>query len=130
MKRIDPVELSGLIDREMTEERSAEVRQFVANTASLREELESLSKADSRWRAVARSAAFRVEVRLHREKLVTFSAAQAALLIAFLLAIRFLPKLMSTLTLGLALNAIALAIVIGWIVAMTRKTERRMTASA
>ena len=57
MKRIDPVELSGLIDREMTEERSAEVRQFVANTASLREELESLSRADSRWRAVARSAA-------------------------------------------------------------------------
>jgi hypothetical protein len=113
----------------MTEERRQEIRQLVANTASLREELESLSVADSRWRAAARSAAFRVEIRLQREKLFTISVTQASLLIAFLLAIRFLPKLMSTLTLGLALNGIALAIVIAWIVAMTRDTERRMSAS-
>jgi predicted benzoate:H+ symporter BenE len=129
MKPIDPVELSGFIDREMTEERSEELRQVAADTASLHEELERLSRADSRWRAAARSAAFRVEIRLHREKLFTFSAAQASLLIAFLMGIRFLPKLMSTLTLGFALNGIALAIVIAWIVAMTRETEHRISAS-
>lgn len=129
MKPIDPVELSGFIDREMTEERSAEVRQLAADSASLREEIEGLSRSDSRWRAAARSAAFRVEIRYQREKLFPISATQASLLLAFLLAIRFLPKLMGTLTLGLALNGIALAIVIAWIVAMTRDTERRMRTS-
>jgi len=129
MSLIDPAELSGFLDREMTEERRQEIRQLVANTASLREELESLSVADSRWRAAARSAAFRVEIRLHREKIFAISPTQAALLITFLLAIRFLPKLVSTLMLGLALNGIALAIVIAWVIAMTRETEHRISAS-
>jgi hypothetical protein len=113
----------------MTEERRQEIRQLVANTASLREELESLTSADSRWRAAARSAAFPVEIRLHREKILAISPVQAAVLTALLLAIRFLPKLVSTLTLGLALNGIALAIVIAWVIAMTRETENRMSAS-
>ncbi|HEY6456849.1 MAG TPA: hypothetical protein VIY90_16360 [Steroidobacteraceae bacterium] len=127
MKPIDPVELSGFIDGEMTEERSQEIRQLAANTQSLREELESLSRTDSRWCAAARSAAFRVEIRLHRERLLAISAVQAALLVAILLAVRFLPKLMHTLSLGLALNGIALAIVIAWVITLAQESERRMS---
>jgi hypothetical protein len=129
MNQIDPAELSGLLDREMSEERSREIRQLVAHTSSLREELETLTIADSRWRAAARSAAFHVEIRLHREKIFAVSPTQAALFMTFLLAIRFLPKLANTLTLGLAINAIALAMVIAWVTAMTRQTERQTNAA-
>jgi hypothetical protein len=121
MKEIDPVELSGFIDREMTEERSEEVRQLVANDASLQEELKSLSRADLHWRDAARSAAFRVEIPLHRDRVLTISTAQAAPLIAFLLAIRFLPRLVSSLTLGFALNGIGLALVIACVIALSRE---------
>ena len=127
MNPIDPVELSGFLDREMTEERREEVGRLVAGAPDLREELDSLSRADSRWRAAARSATFRVEIRLHREKIFAISPAQVAVFMAFLLAIRFLPKLLSTLTLGLAINGIALAIVIAWIIAITRESEHRMS---
>jgi hypothetical protein len=127
---MDPVELSGFLDRETTQERRGEIQQLVAKTASLRAELQSLASADSQWRTAARAAAFPVEIHLDRERKFTISTRRAAAFIGFCLAIRFAPKLADTLMLGLALNGVALVVVIAWVIAITRESELRRIASA
>lgn len=123
MKPIEPAELSAYLDGELTPERAREVEAALAGTPALREELQILAHDDAAWRVAARTASFPAEVRLPHPRSFGLSAGRALLGILALLAIRFLPRLASTFTLDLALNAVGLAIITVWVVALLRDTE-------
>ena len=93
MKRIDPSELSALLDGELAPERAAEVRQAIADDPALRREYEGLARLDDGLRAHAREAVFqpRVEIPQRRRGLRPHVAWIAPLLVIMSLALRMLP---------------------------------------
>ena len=64
MKRIDPCELSALLDDELTPERAAEVRQAIADDPALRREYEELALLDDELQTHAREAVFQPRVEI------------------------------------------------------------------
>lgn len=64
MKRVDPCELSALLDGELTPERAAEVRQAIADDPALRREYEELTRLDDELQAHAREAVFQPRVEI------------------------------------------------------------------
>lgn len=125
MNPIEPAELSAYLDGELSPERAQEVEAALASSPALRTELKSLAADDARWRAAACSAAFRPDVRLPRARALGVRAGPTLLAVALLLGVRLLPKLVGTLTLALILNALALTVIMAWVLAMLRSTEDR-----
>jgi anti-sigma factor RsiW len=93
MKRVDPSELSALLDDELAPDRAAEVRQAIAADPELRREYEALARVDDDLRAHARETVFqpRVEIPQHRRGPVPQVAWMAPLLFLSTLALRMLP---------------------------------------
>jgi anti-sigma factor RsiW len=125
MNPIDPVELSAYLDGELSPARAREVETALASSPALRAELDALAEADKTWRAAARSAAFRPDVRLRGATVPKVSICRTAGAAALLLAVRFLPKLAGALDVELIANGIALAIVIVWVIRMTGTGARQ-----
>jgi len=93
MERVDPSELSALLDGELTPERAAEVCQAMADHPALRREYEELARLDDDLRAHAREAVFqpRVEIPQRLRGPRPHVAWIAPLLFIISLALRLLP---------------------------------------
>jgi anti-sigma factor RsiW len=93
MTRIDPSELSALLDGELTPARAAEVRQAIADDPALRREYEELARLDDDLKAHAREAVFqpRVEIPQRLRGPRPHVAWIAPLLVIMSLALRLLP---------------------------------------
>jgi anti-sigma factor RsiW len=93
MKRVDPSELSALLDGELTAQRAAEVRRAIADDPALRREYEELAQLDDDLRAHAQEAVFepRVEIPQRQRGLRPHVVWLAPLLVIMSLALRMLP---------------------------------------
>jgi len=111
MKPIDPEELSALLDGELPEPRSEEVRRALEQDPVLREEYERFVAFDADWKREAQAARFRPRVRIpvasRRWKIPVAGLVLA--LAAFRLLIKTLPPIP-----GGLIEAAALVIVLGW----------------
>jgi len=110
MKPIENHELSGLIDGELSPERTAEVRAAIEADPKLCGEFERLAALHADWSAAAAGAAFQPRaVRLPRPPMSLAAAVAAALA---MLIVRFLPKFTSA-AVGIGIELAALAAVTG-----------------
>ncbi len=114
MKPIDPMEVSALVDGELTPQRAAEVRQAIAHDAALREVYEQFTMVDADLNRYAVASAFNPRVSLS-------SAAGTGRLylphiVLALLAARLIAKL-APLGFGIALQTVILLTLLAWIVA-------------
>ena len=93
MTRVDPSELSALLDGELAPERAVEVCQAIAADPELRREYEELARLDGDLRAHAQEAVFqpRVEIPQRCRGLRPHVAWIAPLLVIMSLALRTLP---------------------------------------
>jgi len=114
MNKIDPCEISGLLDGELSPERAAEVRAFIEADASARAEYQRLCRLHDVWSEAAASAAFQPRVRLNGAASPRV-AVSVALGLVVLLAARFLPKLVLPLG-GIAVQGFVLLAVVAWLV--------------
>ncbi len=128
MNTIDPVELSAYLDGELTPERAREVEAALRTSPALRTELDALAEADETWRAAARSAAFRPDVKLRDAVASKVSVYRIGGAVTFLLAVRIVPKLAGTFDLELIANGIALALVVIWVIRMAGAGARETNA--
>ncbi len=112
MNGIDPAELSGLLDGELSPERAAAVRAALEKDDALRAEYERLRRLDARWAAVTETATFHPRLSLE-PRADRPSAAGLAGAVAALLLVRFLPKFLDATVLagGMLFAALAAALV-------------------
>jgi anti-sigma factor RsiW len=117
MKPVDPWELSGLLDGELDAARAAEVREAIAADPALRAEFERLSKLDGACQRVAAQAAFKPAVDLSASGKARGSESTGIwpLALVALTLLYFLPKAVDMFAAGVALHAVALAVLL-WIV--------------
>jgi anti-sigma factor RsiW len=122
MTPIEAIEISAYLDGELSPTRAKELEAALANDPVLRAEFAALARQDRSWRATATSANFQPTVRLHQPSagLQTTSAPALASALIILIAVRVLPKLTDTLSWGLLLHGAALAVIVGWVIHMTR----------
>ena len=112
MKPVDPVELSALIDGELSPGRAAEVRQAIETDEALRRQYERLVMLDAELKEEAQSAAFLPRVTLpearapHWWPLIPI----ALLLVALRIASKILPPLPE-----IGLETAALIVAVGWV---------------
>src|SRR5262249_2262464 len=111
MLPIDPAELSAFLDGELPAARADEVRAALAQDPVLRQSYEQLVALDADWKARAWTARFRPRVRIAANWVPgRFLTAAAVLgLLALRLALKAQPPLV-----GVALEALLLALVVGW----------------
>jgi anti-sigma factor RsiW len=116
MTRVQPEELSALLDGELNPTRAREVETQIAADPELRGELQLLRETDARWRAAAATAAFQPALRLpdaaHRPR--RFLAATTVIMT--LTAVRMAAKLTDSLVLSFGLQAVVFATVLAAIV--------------
>ncbi len=114
---IEPHELSGLLDGEVTPQRAEEIRRLMEEDAGLRAEFERLKRFDKAWSTAASQAAFRPDVILPPQV-----KAQAPWLtrlvpaLCVLLVARLLSKLDSTFMLSVTVHATLLLLLIAALV--------------
>lgn len=126
MSRLDPPELSGFLDGELSLERMREIEEILASEPIARAELSSLTADDIAWRAAARAAAFRpkVSLRLTRESAIVIGS--AALFLALLLIAQSLMRWFDVLNFMLLFNGIALTVLLtGLVLLATRPPPPR-----
>jgi anti-sigma factor RsiW len=110
---IEPHELSGLLDGELTSQRAKEVRRSMEDDPKLLAEFERLQRFDNSWSAAASAAAFEPEIILPPQRngqAGLFTGIVPALCV--LLAARFLAKLDSTFTISVAVHLVLLLLII------------------
>lgn len=113
MTPVLPEELSALMDGELDASRAREVEMQIANDPRLRAEFERLVEADERWRVAAASAAFSPTLRMPQHAAASPSSAAVVVALALgLTCLRMAPRWSDSLTLGFALHAAALALLI------------------
>jgi anti-sigma factor RsiW len=112
MTRIDPAELSALLDGELPPERTAQVRAAIEADPALRAEYEQLCQSHAAWSEAAASAAFRPQLRAVRGRSLRLLAQGACGALA-LLVVRFAPKFAPS-PAGALLPVAVLAILLGW----------------
>lgn len=114
MKPIDPMEVSALVDGELTPERAAEVRQAIARDAALRELYEQFTMVDADLNRCAAASTFNPRVSLSS----TIGTTRLYLphIVLALLAARLIAKL-APLGFGITLQAVILLALLPWIVA-------------
>jgi anti-sigma-K factor RskA len=128
MRPVQPEELSALLDRELSPKRADEVRAQVSVDSAMAEELKTLAHFDTRWRALATASAFEPRVDLPRRSQFWRSALLATGAVA-LIVIRLAPKFLDSAVLGVTLNVLALAVVLGAVFWLTRNVLYSMIDS-
>lgn len=128
MKPVDPAELSGLMDGELTPQRAAEVRRAIAQDESLRQTYQQMTALDARLRKVAAGVTFRANLAL------AGSAGPQMMVVVLgaigLLLVRIAAKLVSPLV-GNGLELVVLAAVVAWVlVHLARQSEKDCVPSA
>jgi anti-sigma factor RsiW len=112
VKPVSSEELSALLDGELSPERAHEVRAQLGTDMAMTTEFRMLTRLDNRWRDLASAAQFEPQVELPRRHLFShWSAVVAGALI--LTGIRLAPKFLASAVTGLALNVIALVLLLG-----------------
>jgi anti-sigma factor RsiW len=127
MNKIDPCEISGLLDGELSPERAAEVQAFIEADASARAEYQRLLRLHGVWSEAAASAVFQPRVRLNRAASPRVAVTVALGLVA-LLAARFLPKFVLPLG-GIAVQGFVLLAVVAWLVVESVGRNARVNRS-
>jgi anti-sigma factor RsiW len=113
MKSVEPAELSAYIDGELESTRRKEIEAALERDASLRAELEELTRLDAEWSDTARSAISLPPVQ-SVERLPGFARSFVTMLIV-LLVLRFVPKVAEQLLPGVLIHIAAFALVLVWI---------------
>lgn len=111
MKPIDPAEISGLLDGELSPARADEVRQAIAENSALRQLHDSLVALDVEWKAAAATAAFHPNTAYSgaRESLRVNSFA----VVTGLLVLRLVIKASSP-SMGFLIQLALMAALLGW----------------
>jgi anti-sigma factor RsiW len=119
----DPAELSAFLDGELTAVRAAQVEAIIAADARVRAEYEMLAKADARWRSMALGAAFRPQVSW---PVPTQPALPrwAPVLLFFIPIASIAGKLAGTMVASLAINGLALLLLVACTVAAASFSDR------
>ncbi|MDT8429518.1 MAG: hypothetical protein RQ757_12220 [Pseudomonadales bacterium] len=120
MKAIEPAELSGYLDRELSEERMLEVQTAIATDSHLCAEFEKLKSAHLGWQTAARYAAFKPEIHLSRPGLWLPAPLTLGVALVLMLVLRFAPKLSDMILPGIILHLLALAIILPWVVKLAK----------
>jgi anti-sigma factor RsiW len=130
MKPIEPAELSAYLDGELNSARAREVQIALADEPRLRADFNTLAEADIIWRAAAESANLRPGVQLLPQRRTAHAVSVLGMigLVTLLVAVRLLPKMTDTLTWGVVLHGLTLAMVLIWVLHMDR--DGTVTASA
>jgi hypothetical protein len=118
MNNITPIndaEISAYIDDELDSARMQEVEQELVNDPVLRAQYEDLKTADRQWKSVASSLESQPSIVLPRESLTKNSIAAALLLLLAFLVLRFAPKFITLMSVGVIIHAIALALILLWV---------------
>jgi len=129
MTRVQPEELSALLDGELNPQRTREIEMQIAADPEWRRELQLLRESDARWRAAAATAAFQPVVRLRdaSDRFRRFVAATT--LIVMLTAVRMAAKLTSSLVLSFGVQAVVLVVLLAAIIWFADASEREASAS-
>jgi anti-sigma factor RsiW len=113
MKRVDPSELSALLDGELTPERAAEVRQAIADDPALRREYAVLARLDDDLKLHAQETVFQPQVEIPRRRRWPHAMWLAPILVIAGLALRLLPLPIET--------GIEVAVVVGLVPYVLRR---------
>lgn len=112
---INDAEISAYIDGELDSVRMQEVEQALVNNPVLRAHYEELKAADRQWRSIASSLESHPTIVLPRESLTKNSITVALLLLLAFLVLRFAPKFITLMSIGVVIHAIALAFILLWL---------------
>ena len=112
MKPLDSAELSAYLDGELSAQRMREVESILASDPIARAEFEALAAVDADWRTSARSAGFRPNVELPFAMEDPISLQMVAAFVVLLIIMQFALNQLNVLALALALNGVALAVVL------------------
>jgi anti-sigma factor RsiW len=129
MTRVQPEELSALLDGELNPTRTREVEMQIAADPQLRGELQRLRESDARWRAAAATAAFEPAVRLRDASNRPREFVAAATLLVTLTAVRMAAKLTDSLVLSFGVQAVVLVVLLAATIWLARTSERELSAS-
>jgi anti-sigma factor RsiW len=113
---INDAEISAYIDDELDSVRMQEVEQELVNDPVLPAQYEDLKTADRRWKSVASSLESHPTIVLPRESLTKNSITAALLLLLAFLVLRFVPKFITLMSVGVIIHAIALAFILLWVI--------------
>ena len=119
VKPVEPWELSGLLDGELSSARAAQVRAAMESDAALREQWETLSRYNQKWSDSATKASVAVRVNLPTTRWPQAAAVLAGIL---LLVVRFVPKFTAP-TIGLLLQGAALVLLLVGAVVLGNRAE-------
>lgn len=129
MSDLDPAELSALLDGELDPARASAVEALIAADPVLAAEFDRLKRADQRLRALAADAAFPPRVRWPRPAPAPLPAWFAPCLGLVLLA-WLAGKLAPAMALALAVNALALVVLIACLASLALREARALSAAA
>ena len=133
MKPIDPMELSALLDGELSPERADQVRRAIAQDELLRREYGELAALDADLRARAQAATFAPRVSIPEAMSIPDAAATfplpivlgALVFMAARLALKAAPPVLAT-----CLEVFALALIVTWglrrLLASSARERRRL----
>jgi hypothetical protein len=113
MNRVDPAELSALLDGELPPDRAAQVRAAIDADPALQAEYRRLCQLHATWSAAAASAAFRPQLGTLGRLSPRFYTPLACGMLA-LVVVRFVPKFTPA-PLSALLPAVVLLIFLGWV---------------
>lgn len=120
---VEEHELSGLLDGQLDPERAREVREAILADERLKVEYERLAGLDQQLIASAREAIFRPAVSLPSSGLSAYFAIILAAAIFVLVVVRMLPKLKMLFASAIAVNALALVVLVAVLVLLCRKLD-------
>jgi anti-sigma factor RsiW len=127
MNPLDPAELSAYLDGELSAERMREIERIVALDPTARAELESLAKLHARWQASARTAAFLPAVNLPSMKETRTLDRSAIAFLVLLVIAQIALRVFNVLALVLALEFLALVVVLTGVIALTASPGSAVT---
>jgi anti-sigma factor RsiW len=111
MKPIDPAEISGLLDGELSPARADEVRQAIAENAALRQLHDTLVSLDLEWKAAAATAEFHPHTAPSGDR--EYLRVKSVAVVAGLLVLRLVIKA-ATPGIGFLIELALLAALFGW----------------
>lgn len=116
MKPFEPAELSAYLDGELDAARAKEIEVLLANDPGLRAEFDQLKRQDAVWISAVHSAVVRPRLSLEPRSNASMAVARSAVLLAGLLAVRFVPKFPELVSFGVVLHIVVLAVALAWVV--------------
>jgi anti-sigma factor RsiW len=120
---IDPAELSGFLDGELTRERAAQIEAALGSDPELAAAFTALRDADAAWRSAASEARFQPRVQFAPRRSAAAQIARALVVGLALAALSLLPWVFSAPQLTLLPHLGALAIALVWAAKMAGRVE-------